>query len=101
VTILLTGDVEAPAQRELMQEYDLTADVLKVPHHGSKTSIPAFFAVVEPQVAVIQVGRNNRFGHPHEEVQQALGGITTFRTDLHGRISITTDGTWIRAHTER
>ena len=101
VTILLTGDIEGPVQRQLMRDYALQADVLKVPHHGSRTSDLAFLAFVEPQVAIIQAGLNNRFGHPHEPVLEALAGSLILRTDTNGTVTVTTDGSAIRVRSER
>ncbi|MFN0148609.1 MAG: DNA internalization-related competence protein ComEC/Rec2 [Dehalococcoidia bacterium] len=101
VTFLLTGDIEAPAQRDLIAREALRADVLKVPHHGSKTSAAEFFEAVAPAVAVISVGAQNRFGHPAGETLEALGAARVLRTDCNGRTSITTDGRTIRVKTER
>lgn len=101
VSFLLAGDIEAGVQRELMSYGGITAEVLKVPHHGSRTSDPAFLAAVNPAVAVIQVGEGNRFGHPAEEVVAALSGTRLYRTDLNGRVTITSDGREIRVSTAR
>ena len=78
-TALLTGDIEREQEAALvaMQPAALRADVLVVPHHGSKTSsTPTFLAAVQPKVAVFQAGYRNRFGHPAPEVVEryrALG----------------------------
>ncbi len=101
VVLLLSGDIEAPAQRQLMSETSVRADVLKVPHHGSKTSAPEFLAAVGASVAVIQAGEGNRFGHPHDEVIGALAGVRLLRNDEDGRVTLTTDGRTIRVRTER
>ena len=72
----------------------LRADVLKVGHHGSKTSsAAAFLDVVNPRIAVIQVGRNN-YGHPSPEILKRLAsrGILVFRNDLHGAIGLKFQG---------
>lgn len=91
--VLLTGDVQAAAQRALLATgVDLGADVLKVPHHGSATSDENFFAAVAADVAVISVGEGNRFGHPREETLAALAGSTVLRTDQEGRITIEVSG---------
>jgi len=71
--------------------------VLKVAHHGSKTSTtPQFLAVVDPEVAVISVGAENKFGHPSPEVMgrlnNRLGKDKVYRTDKNGTIEFTTDG---------
>jgi len=101
VRFLLTGDSEGPAQRALMATSDVAATVLKVPHHGSKTTDPAFFAAVRPVVAVISVGAKNRFGHPSPETLEALESVGTFRTDQSGRITVRTDGKRVTVTTER
>ena len=92
-TILLTGDVEELAERDLLATgADLSADVLKVPHHGSRTSTtPALLARVAPRVALVGVGRRNRFGHPAPEVlaRLAAAGVRVFRTDRDGDIALT------------
>jgi competence protein ComEC len=99
--VLLTGDSEAPAQRELMNREDVRADVLKVPHHGSKTSSTEFLRAVDPAVAVISVGAENHFGHPAPETLAALTGATLFRTDRDGRITVSSDGRRVTVRTER
>jgi competence protein ComEC len=94
--ILLTGDIEQAAERSLLvSQQQLHADVLKVPHHGSKTSsTEAFVSATKPQVAVISVGRNSRFGHPHKEVVERWqsSGATVMTTGTSGTITVTTDG---------
>lgn len=74
--VLLTGDIGVAQERALIQRYgpkELASEVLLVPHHGSDTSSSqAFLQVVRPQEAVIQVGRRNRYGHPHPAVMQRL-----------------------------
>ena len=91
-SVLLTGDVEAQAESDLVASgAALAADVLKVPHHGSRTSTtPAFLEQVAPRLALIGVGRRNRFGHPGPEVvaRLAAAGATVFRTDRHGDVSV-------------
>jgi beta-lactamase superfamily II metal-dependent hydrolase len=74
---------------------ELKSDILKVGHHGSKTSSSQeFLQAVLPGYAVISVGRNNRYGHPHQEVLDRLKkfGIQIFRTDLNGDVVIESDG---------
>ena len=76
---------------ELLSSYpNLSIDVLKVGHHGSRTSSSSgFLDQITPEVAIISVGRNNRFGHPHKEVLERLEerNIAIFRTDIHGAIT--------------
>jgi len=88
--ILLTGDIEREAERQLVDR-DLRADILKVAHHGSRTSsTPAFLDAVRPRLAVISCGRHNLFGHPHAEVLGTLRerGVRVRRTDLDRTIEI-------------
>jgi len=94
--ILLTGDIEAKAERQIiLSGADIDADILKVAHHGSKTStLDEFLYEVSPKVAVIQVGANNRYGHPTQEVLSRLEnfGVKLYRTDVDGNIKVTSDG---------
>ncbi len=94
--ILLTGDIEQAAERSLLaSQQQLHADVIKVPHHGSKTSsTEGFVGATRPQLAIISVGRNSRFGHPHKEVVERweANGATVLTTGNNGTITITTDG---------
>ena len=92
-SMLLTGDIEAPAEAQLLQRdaLALRADVLLVPHHGSRTSSSAaFLAAVRPSVAVVPVGYRNRFRHPNAEVLERYqnAGIMIRRTDLEGAVTI-------------
>jgi competence protein ComEC len=80
---------------------DIGADVLKVPHHGSHTNDGAFLDAVSPAVAIITVGATNPFGHPHPDTLAALEGRPVFRTDIHGRITVRTDGSAIVVGTEQ
>lgn len=93
---LLTGDIEDEAQLELLRRgVDLRADVVKVPHHGSRWSlVPAFYEAVGAEVAVIPVGGNN-YGHPAPEVVATLAdmGMRVYRTDEDGAVILTSDGT--------
>ena len=93
-TILLTGDIEKAAERALTGQ-DLNADVVNVPHHGSKTSsTDAFVQATNPTFAIISVGRHSMFGHPHEEVVQRwqANGATVLTTGNCGTITVTTNG---------
>jgi competence protein ComEC len=91
-TILLAGDVEAVAERDLVASgADLSADILKVPHHGSRTSTtPELLARVSPRVALVGVGRRNRFGHPAPGVLARLAAarVRVFRTDRDGDLAL-------------
>lgn len=93
--LLLTGDAEASAEKEMISmEQDIDADILKVGHHGSKTSTTqSFLEKVSPEVAIIQVGKN-RYGHPTSEVLKRLEnfGVKYYRNDLDGTIKVISDG---------
>ncbi len=90
LTALLPGDVEVEAQRELVSAGVPPADVLKVPHHGSKSQDPDFLAAVHARVAVTSVGAHNDYGHPAPQTMAALAGLgeRTYRTDQDGDIAI-------------
>ena len=93
-TILLTGDIEKAAERALIQQ-DVKADVVKVPHHGSKTSsTDNLVLATRPAFAIISVGRHSMFGHPHKEVVQRwqASGATVLTTGDCGMITVVTDG---------
>jgi competence protein ComEC len=90
--VLLTGDIELAAQSELLGSgVDLRADVLKMPHHGSRFSSPDFLAAVRPRIALVSVGAGNRYRHPSSEILTALSaaGTTVVRTDQRGDIAVT------------
>jgi competence protein ComEC len=100
---LLTGDVERKAENQMLAapEY-LTADIVKVPHHGSKTSsTEQFVDAVKPKLAVISVGRRSRFGHPNQEVVERWknSGALVVTTGKKGTISVTTDGVGLEVET--
>ena len=96
---LLTGDMEAKVERRLLAEWDLPrVDVLKVSHHGSRTSTTdAWLDRLQPGVALVSVGRGNSYHHPHPKVVERLAsrGIVTLRTDELGLVTIRTDGHWL------
>lgn len=94
IDILFTGDIEAKTEQELVgRGLDLKSEILKVAHHGSKTStIPEFIAAVSPEIAVISVGKDNPYGHPHSQTLENLRGIKILRTDIDGDIKIKSDG---------
>src|SRR3989344_2390331 len=93
--VLLTGDMEMPVERQLLLDgSDISAEILKVGHHGSKTSSSdSFLDSINPEVAVIQVGKNS-YGHPTQEVLSRLEnfGIKYYRTDLDGTVKVVSDG---------
>ncbi len=98
-TVLLTGDIEAPQERALLERAgqsreDLKADVLLAPHHGSGTSSTnEFLQAVHPSVALFQVGYRNRYRHPKQEIVQRYRdhGILPLRTDQSGAIRMEVD----------
>ncbi len=90
-TALLSGDVELAAQSELLDSgRDVTADVLKVPHHGSNRQLPEFLDRVGERLAVASVGAHNDYGHPAPTTMARLtaDGARTFRTDRNGPVAI-------------
>jgi len=99
VSVLFTGDAEAPTERRLLEvPATLPSTILKVAHHGSShSSTPTFLDAVKPEAAVISAGLNNRYGHPAPDTLRRLQQrkITVHRTDLHGNLTLKTDGrTW-------
>ncbi|MFO7634559.1 MAG: DNA internalization-related competence protein ComEC/Rec2 [Caldilinea sp.] len=100
---LLTGDVGLASEQALVsQNTPLHSTLLKAGHHGSRSSSsPAFIASVAPQLAVIQVGAENDYGHPHTEVLEELAGRTVLRNDLHGRVHLYSDGRQMWVETEK
>ncbi|MCL2360181.1 MAG: MBL fold metallo-hydrolase [Defluviitaleaceae bacterium] len=105
ISMVTTGDAEHIGEGAMLNTgLYLGADVLRLGHHGSRTSTgQEFFDAVSPSIAVIQVGEGNRYGHPHECVMERLEATNTriYRNDLHGNIILTTDGTSIDIQTER
>ena len=94
--ILLTGDIEVPAERSLVSRAAaaVAADVLLVPHHGSRSSSSTtLLAAVQPKEAIISCGWKNRYRLPHPEVLERLGalGARVWRTDWHGAVTVTID----------
>ena len=93
-SMLFTGDIEELAEKEILKKYNkeiLNSAVLKVAHHGSKSSsTQKFLEMVNPKIALIGVGKNNNFGHPNDEVLERLTSLGTkiYRTDLNGEITI-------------
>ena len=89
---------------DILEKEGKIADILKVGHHGSRTSTSVeFLERVNPKIAVICVGEGNRYGHPSDIVLERLdsSGVTVYRTDWHGTIVIETDGAEIRVTTEK
>lgn len=93
-SFLFSGDAELKEEMEMVNSgEDIDVDVLKINHHGSKTSsAELFLESTTPELAVISVGKQNPYGHPNESVLERLKNIKYFRTDLAGRIEVLTDG---------
>jgi len=94
-SFIFTGDIEEEAQRGLIQGgANLKADVLKLPHHGSRSLLAELVEQVKPEVAVISVGSHNSFGHPAQSTLDMLyrTGAQVCRTDQDGAVIIKTDG---------
>ena len=95
-SMLFTGDIEEIAEEKILDFYKekidngesiLKSDVLKVAHHGSKTSTTqSFFEKVNPKICLIGVGKNNMFGHPTAEVLERISATKIYRTDVNGEI---------------
>jgi len=92
-SFLFMGDAENLSENEITA--NVKADVIKIGHHGSSTSTSnEFLSKVSPDYAIISVGKNNDYGHPHEEIMNLLNklNIKVYRTDLSGTIIIKSDG---------
>jgi competence protein ComEC len=99
-SVMLEGDAEAPIEQAMLTEPGLASTLLKVGHHGSITSTrPEFLARVAPQWAVISCGLHNRYGHPREEVLEALqeAHVRTYQTDTNGITCFRLDGKTVAA----
>jgi competence protein ComEC len=101
---IFTGDAEVLSEKEMLENNIeiLDSDVLKIGHHGSTTSTSEeFLNAVNPKYAVISVGKDNEYGHPHREIIELLGekNIEVLRTDEMGTIISTSDGTIIDFYT--
>jgi competence protein ComEC len=98
-SVLLEGDAQAASERQMLPE-ELHADLLKIGHHGSKTSTtPRFLAAVAPTYAVISVAHRNPYGHPKLEILHRLQDdhVRTFRTDALGATSFYLNGSSVSA----
>lgn len=98
-SIMFTGDIEEVAEKRLLEIYNksniLQSNILKVAHHGSKTSSTKnILGKIRPQICLIGVGKDNKFGHPNNEVIKRLEELNAdiYRTDRDGEISIITNG---------
>jgi competence protein ComEC len=99
MSFLLTGDIEKRVEKIVLEGIDskvLNVDVLKVGHHGSKSSTTEeLINIVSPQMAVISVGGDNKYGHPHNDVLNRLSDVLIMRTDQNGSVRFRlVDGKW-------
>ena len=102
---LFTGDAEKKSEKVILESgADLRANVYSIPHHGSNTGMTQkFLDAVNPQYATISVGKDNDYGHPHQETIERLqkAGIPCLRTDLYGAIVFTSDGRTLTVESEK
>ena len=97
-SVMLTGDAPTTTEKIILSENpsaQLSSTILKVGHHGSRTSTSASFVkAVSPTYALISDGKDNKYGHPHQETLDTLNsfGVKIFRTDLLGTILMKSDG---------
>ncbi|MBI4145181.1 MBL fold metallo-hydrolase [Candidatus Woesearchaeota archaeon] len=94
-SFLLTGDCEAGCEKTLTDTTDIDADVLDAGHHGSRGSSTDYaLKEITPRIVIISAGKDNRYGHPHEEALDRIRGYTDniLRTDQKGTIVVETDG---------
>ena len=105
-SFLFMGDAEETSENEMLEADRslLSADVLKVGHHGSSSSSTIdFLNAVNPDYAVISCGVDNNYGHPHKETLSKLSslGVEVYRTDIDGTVTFTCDGKDIEVSTEK
>ena len=104
-SFLFMGDAETDVEQELLTSGRLlSADVIKVGHHGSNTSSSqAFLSKVDPDFAIVPCGKGNSYGHPHDEVLTRLDkmDVEVYRADVHGHIAIATDGKNLTISTQK
>ncbi|MEK3720688.1 ComEC/Rec2 family competence protein [Paenibacillus sp. FSL H8-0034] len=104
-SLLLTGDAEAASEKDMIKSgVDLSSTVLGVGHHGSKSSTSlTFLNKVKPQYAIIQSGKDNNYGHPDKTILSRLkkAGVSVYRNDLQGTVSVISDGKNVTIATER
>ncbi|MEG1027506.1 MAG: MBL fold metallo-hydrolase, partial [Oscillospiraceae bacterium] len=94
-SFLFTGDIEKQAEKAILKS-DISADVLKVAHHGSNTSTTdEFLKKVNPSVAVISVGDDNKYNHPNKDTIEKLKNINVYQTNINGNICINIYDTYL------
>ncbi|MCR4323148.1 MAG: MBL fold metallo-hydrolase [Candidatus Azambacteria bacterium] len=102
-TFLFMGDAGIQEESALVYSgEDIDIDVLKVNHHGSRTSTSLLFLEkTTPTLALVSVGAKNKYGHPHQDTLTRLAEVPIYRTDTQGRVAVYTDGVHISVATER
>lgn len=104
-SFLFTGDAEHEEELSVIEQgYDLSADVLKVGHHGSAYSTTyMFLREIMPKYGIISVGKHNSYGHPTEQTLSRLNdaNVSVYRTDIHGDIIVSSDGKNITVQTQK
>lgn len=104
IDVLLTGDAGMESEKDYIEYIPGEVEILKVGHHGSETATSDnLLDTINPEMALISCGEDNKYGHPTQEVLDKLSkrGIDTFRTDLLGDITITTNGKQYTIETEK
>ena len=104
-SFIFTGDAERTSEEEMLNlDISLEADVYKVAHHGSSSSTTReFIEAINPSISIIQVGKDNRYNHPHKEVLDLFSNMPNmkvYRNDFHGNIIIISDGSELFVETE-
>ncbi len=104
-SFLFTGDAETSVEKQMLNsDVDLSADVLKLAHHGSSTSNSVnFLQAVNPEILVISVGEDNSYGHPHTEIMERVYelDVPIYRTDEDGSVVIAVENNEIKVATEK
>jgi competence protein ComEC len=102
-SFLLTGDIGINSERKILESFsEIKSQVLKSPHHGSRSSSSEdFLERVAPRIVVISVGEGNYYGFPNQEVLERYKywGAEVFRTDIHGAVEISSNGQTLSART--
>jgi len=92
--VFFAGDVEGAGEGEMLNELE-RADLLKVAHHGSRNSTPdTFLEAVRPRIGILSCGKDNRYGHPHEELVNRLksAGVAYYSTTDYGALEVSSNG---------
>ncbi len=104
-SFIFQGDAEKESENDILDAgFSVKADVIKLGHHGSNTSTSNdYLKAVDPEIAVISCGADNKYNHPHEETIAKLdkNNIEYYRTDLNGTVVVSSDGTNLSVYTEK